>query len=328
MTIEVEGSAGAAQLKTHGGSLSPGALDLMAGMTSGFAVKIVEYPFDTIKVLQQTMGDRYSGALNCLATTYNGGGFTALYKGLLTPLLGSMAECATLFVAYGYMKRALNVDEDKATLSNPVPMWKYFVSGAGSGCCSAFVLTPVELVKCRLQVQAGAEAAAASGGALGSAKPIAPPAHVYRGPADCIAHIVRTEGVRALWLGNVSCLVREIPGNLAWFGAYETVLRGIQVAQGYDRKSDVPLAWSALAGSAAGVAYWGVPFPADTVKTKQQAEARFAGRPFVEVFRTVVREDGVRGLYRGAGITCARAAPSHALLFFAYEVAASFLRKV
>jgi len=33
----------------------------------------------------------------------------------------------------------------------------------------------------------------------------------------------------------------------------------------YERGQDVPLMWTAFSGSCAGVAYWTVPFPADTV---------------------------------------------------------------
>uniref|UniRef100_A0A7S0B0K7 Uncharacterized protein n=1 Tax=Pyrodinium bahamense TaxID=73915 RepID=A0A7S0B0K7_9DINO len=296
-------------------TLSEGTRDLLSGMAAGFVAKVVEYPFDTVKVLQQTMGSKYAGALDCLATTYRGGGLAALYRGLPSPLLGSMAECSTLFVAYGAMKNALNVDEERATLANPVPMWKYGVSGAWSGCCSAFVLTPVELVKCRMQVLSGSS----SFGNLPAAK--------YSGPWECTKQILREEGPRGLWRGNLSCLAREIPGNVAWFGAYELVLRRIQIALGLERKADVPLAYSALAGSAAGVAYWAVPFPADTVKSKLQTDPRLAGKPFSAVFRQVLREEGPAGLYRGAGITCARAAPAHALLFIAYEAASSWLKR-
>jgi len=263
------------------------------------------------------MGAEYKGALDCLTKTYSNGGFRALYRGLPSPLLGSMAECSTLFVAYGAMKSWLNVNEDSATLANPVPMWKYCVSGAWSGCFSSFVLTPVELVKCRMQVLSGASAS------LGGQSVVR-----YAGPLDCAVRIVREEGAAGLWRGNLGCLAREIPGNFAWFGAYELVLRGIQIARGYDRKADVPLGFTALAGSVAGVAYWAVPFPADTVKSKLQTDPRFAGRPFVDVFGQVLREDGVAGLYRGAGITCARAAPAHALLFFAYEVVSSWLKRL
>lgn len=291
--------------------LSDGSRDLLSGMGAGFAVRFIDHPLDTVKVLQQTMGNQYTGPFDCLFKTYKAGGIRALYRGLPPPLLGSMAECATLFVSYGYMKKLMGVDEDNATLANPVPMWKLCVSGASTGVCSAFVLTPVELIKCRLQVQSGAAS-------LGTR---------YSGPLDCIARILREEGVRGLWRGYGSCVVREMPGNFAWFGAYETVLRCIQVANGYERKSDVPLGWSALAGSFAGVSYWALPFPADTVKSKLQTDARYAGRPFLEVFRSVVREEGVQGLYRGLTITCLRAAPAHALLFYAYEVVSFYLKR-
>lgn len=294
--------------------LSDSANHLCSGMFAGFAVKVVEYPFDTVKVLQQTMGSEYKGAVDCMSTTYRSGGIAALYRGLSSPLLGSMAECATLFVSYGYIKRMVGVDEEKSTLQNPVPMWKYCMAGAGSGVCSAFVLTPVELVKCRLQVQSGT-------GNLSTGRS-------FNGPLQCAASIFREEGVRGLWRGNLSCLCREVPGNFAWFGTYELVFRAIQVANGYERKTDVPLGFSALAGSFAGVAYWFVPFPADTVKSKLQTDPRFAGRPFLDVLRTVVREDGFSALYRGAGITCARAAPAHALLFYAYEVVSVFLKRL
>ena len=62
-----------------------------------------------------------------------------------------------------------------ATLEHNVPMWKYVLAGGGSGCCSTCVLTPVELVKCRLQAQIGARAPPAG----------APP--LFTGPTDVIA---------------------------------------------------------------------------------------------------------------------------------------------
>lgn len=88
---------------------------------------------------------------------------------------------------------------------------------------------------------------------------------------------------------------------------------------------DVPLGWTMVAGGCAGVAYWGVPYPADTVKSKIQTVPRFSSMGFVEAFKTIVKEEGIAGLYKGCGITCARAAPSHALLFFFYEAVSDYL---
>ena len=140
--------------KTHFFSGTPARValrDLMSGMAAGFVCKLAEYPFDTVKVLQQTQGSQYGSAYDCIMQTYRERGFFALYQGLASPLLGSMAECATLFVAYGYIKTAIGVDEEAATVRNPTPFWKLLLAGGGSGCFSACVLTPVELVKCRLQ---------------------------------------------------------------------------------------------------------------------------------------------------------------------------------
>ncbi len=281
-----------------------GLRDLLSGMISGFVCKIVEYPLDTVKVLQQTSG---KSALDCLQGTYGQGGVRALYQGLSSPLIGAMAENATLFVAYSGMKKALNVN-DNPTLTNPVPMYKYLVAGGGSGIFSAFVLTPVELVKCRLQIQQG-------GGA-------------YKGPVDVIVKTIRSDGIQGLWKGNLSCLAREIPGNIAWFGTYEVVKRGIQKQLEIENLKDVPLGYTAFSGACAGVMYWAVPYPADTVKSRIQTDARFSELSFGSALRRIVATEGLGALYKGLGITCIRAAPSHALIFYFYEVSSTFLEQV
>ncbi|GBG29109.1 Mitochondrial substrate carrier family protein S [Hondaea fermentalgiana] len=289
---------------------SPGkdsARDLLSGMISGFFCKTFEYPFDTIKVLQQTGGkSEFNGSADAFFKTYQRGGVRALYQGLTSPLLGAMAENATLFVAYGAMKNALQVDPSP-TLSNPVPVWKYLVAGGGSGVFSAFVLTPVELVKCRLQIQQSATT------------------KTYSGPIDVVRKTVQKEGVRGLWKGNLSCLAREVPGNIAWFGVYEIVRNQIQRVFNYERQQDVPLYWIAFSGACAGVAYWAVPYPADTIKSVIQTNPKFSGMNFFQAGSTILRTQGLAGLYNGLPITCIRAAPSHALIFYFYELTSGFL---
>jgi ornithine carrier protein len=306
------GEVGARQRERKLFSGSPfkdGAREIMSGSLSGFVCKTFEYPFDTVKVLQQT--SPVYGKLPFYRVIYNTasqGGVRALYQGLTSPLVGAMFENATLFLAYGAMKSALGVSKDPS-LSNPVPMWKLLVSGAGSGLFSAFVLTPVELVKCRLQIQQGAGT------------------REYSGPIDVIAKTVRAQGVQGLWRGNLACLMREVPGNLAWFGTYETVRRTIQRSFDIDKVSDVPLYFAALSGACAGVMYWAVPFPADTVKSKIQTDAAYAGMSVPQAFRKVVAGEGYGALYKGLGVTCLRAAPSHALIFLFYEIASGMLNK-
>lgn len=65
--------------------------DQISGMTG----KLVEYPFDTLKVRLQT--GPYAGATDCITTISKEEGLLAFYRGLATPLVGAGIEVATLF---------------------------------------------------------------------------------------------------------------------------------------------------------------------------------------------------------------------------------------
>ena len=125
-------------------------VDTVAGICGGMAGKFVEYPADTIKVklqAQTTTGTTFKGPLDCFKKTVRSSGVRGLYTGLPVPLLGSMAEMGVLFTAMGRIKRIASEDPDNPTIAETC------LSGAGAGVCASFVLTPVELIKCRLQTR-------------------------------------------------------------------------------------------------------------------------------------------------------------------------------
>lgn len=157
----------------------------------------------------QTNASKYNGVLDCFSTITRECGYMSLYQGLASPLIGSMAECATLFVSYGQLKQICGVNDEEVN-KGITPLWKLFLLGGGAGFTTAFVLTPVELVKCRLQIQAQSSETAKSTGKI-----------TYKGPIDVIRKTIRSDGFTGLWKGQLSCLAREIPGNMAWFGVYE-----------------------------------------------------------------------------------------------------------
>ncbi len=75
-----------------------------------------------------------------------------------------------------------------------MPFVTKLAGGALSGISVACVLTPVELVKCRMQTT--------NEGAVR-----------YKSTLDCFLQTLREGGVRALFRGHVGTLCREIPGN-------------------------------------------------------------------------------------------------------------------
>ena len=137
------------------------------------------------------------------------------------------------------------------------------LSGAGTGFVVSWVLTPIELIKCRLQVAAAdVESHGRSVTGLRS-EPV-----TFRGPLDCLVQSVRHEGLSVLYRGHIGTLLREVPGTACWFGAYEMFVRWM-TPPGAARR-DVSPATIVAAGALGGMSYWTVMYPCDTVKSAMQ----------------------------------------------------------
>ena len=225
-------------------------------------------------------------------------GFLSLYRGLPAPLMGSMAENSVLFLCYGEVKRRLGEIPGEKELT----ILELACAGAIAGGVASFFLNPFEVIKVQMQVMNSANAKTRQ----------------YNGLFDCVIQTIQKEGViKGLYRGQASLLVREIPGNFCWYGVYESVCLS-QVPEG-GTKRDLGISTHLLGGASAGVAYWTAFYPADTVGSQIRANPLYANRGFVSVFTDIVRAEGMVGLYRGWGITAARAAPAHALIFAMYE---------
>eukprot|EP01136_Pigoraptor_vietnamica_P006309 Opistho-1_new@39092 len=287
-------------------ALVEAAKSIAAGTVAGMVSKTIEYPLDTVKVLLQTQkagpsGMPYAGSIDCIRKVVRAEGMGALYRGLSAPLAGAMMENAAIFTAFRQMQ--LLVQDD---IRQPLGTKQAFACGAGAGVFSATVLSPIELIKCRLQVQ---QESAGQG------------PKKYKGALSCIAAIAREEGLRAFYKGFSATLLREIPGNAFWFGTFHTICNAM-TPEGKSR-DDLPPYVLVGAGAAAGALYWGVPYPADAVKSRMQTMAHPGS--LVSVFRDIARESGIRGFYAGCAITVARAAPSNAVIFTVYELTMRWL---
>jgi ornithine carrier protein len=287
---------------------------------AGMAGKCIEYPFDTIKVRLQTQPDhlvlQYKGALDCFTQSIKSGGIRSLYRGISAPLLGASAESSSLFFFERLGREAIyasGLGSRYLGLSLPA-LW---FAGAFSGFFTSFVLTPIELLKCRVQ---------ASRAGNGVPVPTLRPLQVLR-------DVYRAEGLRGFWRGQVGTLIRETGGTAAWFGAKETVtalfqkrrVRGSESSDSEAQKllsQPLPLWQQAVAGVAAGLSYNFLFFPADTIKSRMQTsllQGHGPARSFWQEGAALWALHGVRGMYRGCGITCLRAAPASAFIFMVYD---------
>lgn len=272
--------------------------DLLSGTMAGLFSKLIEHPFDTLKVRLQTTPEQYgNSALECLRVMTSKEGYMSIFRGLPAPLFGAMAENSIIFWSYGLTARLLLNGKPKTELS----LSEIGFSGLVSGFAVGTWLCPVEYVKCRLQVQLSAGV-------------------YYTSAFDCfLATVAKPGGVRAMFSGYGPTLIRDVPGHVVYFTVYESILRW-----SLPEKGQRPSNWAILAaGGSAGVGYWCSMYPFDLVKSRiQTSDVALSVRT---VFVSEYKKGGIAGLYRGMGVTIPRALISNGVIFFAYEYSKIFL---
>lgn len=281
--------------------------DIVFGSTAGILGKYVEYPFDTVKVrLQsQSASSSISGPVDAFKQAFASpeGPIRSLYRGVSAPLFGAAVETSSLFFSYRVAQNVWihNVPElrrqKELNKKIELPFTALLFCGAASGAFTSMALTPIELVKCKMQV---------SNSSIPS---------VIRG-------IFASQGVRGFWHGQLGTLIRETGGSAAWFGSYEATK--IFFKQ-YQPDGNVKVWHQMVGGAAAGMSYNFIFYPADTIKSRMQTEdAAKIRSTFGGVAKEVWAQQGLKGFYRGCGITVFRSAPSSAIIFTIYEALRKF----
>ncbi|XP_001512822.1 mitochondrial uncoupling protein 3 isoform X2 [Ornithorhynchus anatinus] len=166
----------------------------------------------------------------------------------------------------------------------PTTTVKFF--GAGTAACFADILTfPLDTAKVRLQIQ----------GEPGAGQPVR-----YRGVLGTILTMARTEGPGSLYGGLVAGLQRQMSFASVRIGLYDSV-KQLYTPAGSEQSS---IAVRLLAGCTTGAMAVTCAQPTDVVKVRFQAcvqlepgSRKYSGT--VDAYRTIAREEGVRGLWKG-----------------------------
>lgn len=313
------------------------AKDVVFGSTAGVLGKFVEYPFDTIKVRLQSQSTyplsppRLDGPLDAFAAAWRSseGPLKSLYRGISAPLFGAAVETSSLFFSYRIAQDLLigNIPSFRALqttdgqVKGNLPFSALLFAGAASGAFTSLLLTPIELIKCKMQVPV-TSSHLESGFHHTTRKPL--------GPYQLIKLVFKSHGLLGFWHGQLGTLIRETGGSAAWFGSYE----GVKILFEHRNNAKTPstesygtssttLSQQLLAGAAAGISYNFFFYPADTIKSRMQTEGEAVvgsrQMTFMNTGRELWNQQGLRGFYRGCGITLFRAAPSSAIIFSIYE---------
>ncbi|XP_072183120.1 putative mitochondrial transporter UCP3 isoform X2 [Excalfactoria chinensis] len=169
----------------------------------------------------------------------------------------------------------------------PTATVKFF--SAGTAACIADICTfPLDTAKVRLQIQGEVRI------------PRSTNTVEYRGVLGTLSTMVRTEGPRSLYSGLVAGLQRQMSFASIRIGLYDSV-KQLYTPKGAESTG---LLARLLAGCTTGAVAVTCAQPTDVVKVRFQAlgalpesSRRYNGT--VDAYRTIAREEGVRGLWRG-----------------------------
>lgn len=285
------------------------AVHLIAGGGAGLCEALSCHPLDTIKVRMQLSRRRRApgvqprGFLKTGVEIVRKETVLGLYKGLGAVVMGIVPKMAIRFSSFeAYKGYGANKETGKVS-----PQW-IFLSGLAAGATEAVaVVTPMEVVKIRLQAQHHS-----------LADPLDIPK--YRNAAHCAFTVLKEEGVSALWRGVSLTALRQATNQAANFTAYTQMKQYALKYQGVGELPSYQHMGLGLISGAMG------PFsnaPIDTIKTRLQ---KAPAQPGVSAWTRITaiagdmwKHEGVSAFYKGITPRVMRVAPGQAVTFMVYE---------
>lgn len=241
------------------------------------------------------------GSLDAARKIVRSEGVRGLWRGLNVTLLLAIPTTGVYFTLYEAFREKIGNSFPEA--SKPASA---IAAGAMARTAACSVASPLELARTSLQAGIGG-----------------PNATVL----SVLKHVKNTDGWSALWRGLGPTLVRDAPFSAIYWSVYETLK---------DPQTSVlpkPLFASGTSYSVylcAGIGAGGLAalctVPADVVKTRRQAsfargaDGRSVAPKAMTIARRIVSDEGIRGLFRGAGPRIAKVAPACAIMMGSYEI--------
>ncbi|XP_022144050.1 mitoferrin-like [Momordica charantia] len=280
---------------------------MVAGSIAGSVEHMAMFPVDTLKTRMQALGGSSPiqpiGVRQALSSILKLEGPAGLYRGIGAMGLGAGPAHAVYFTVYEICKEGF-------TVGNPNNPIGHAISGVCATVASDAVITPMDVVKQRLQLESSP----------------------YKGVGDCVRRILVEEGIGALYASYRTTVLMNAPYTAVHFATYEVAKRGLkEISPGSD--NDEKLVVHATAGAAAGSLAAALTTPLDAVKTQLQCQGvcgcdRFSSSSIGYVLGRVVKKDGYNGLMRGWIPRMLFHAPAAAICWSTYEASKTFFQQL
>ncbi|XP_039540670.1 calcium-binding mitochondrial carrier protein SCaMC-3 isoform X3 [Pimephales promelas] len=271
---------------------------LMAGAVAGSVSRTGTAPLDRLKVFMQVHGQssEKGNVWRGLRAMVKEGGLAALWRGNGINVLKIAPETAIKFLAYEQIKCLMRGGKEVGTLK----VQERFVAGSLAGATAQTIIYPMEVLKTRLTLRKTGQ---------------------YSSAADCAKQILLKEGLLAFYKGYLPNILGIIPYAGIDLAVYET-LKNAWLQRHTEGSPDPGVLVLVGCGTVSSTCGQLASYPLALVRTRMQAQASVKGAPqmsMLTLFRNIVAQDGVVGLYRGIAPNFLKVIPAVSISYVVYE---------
>ena len=298
-------------------------VDLLAGGMSGAVTKTLAAPIERVKLLMQTQRSNqdlkipYRHSWDCVVRVYQEQGLWSFWRGNVASVLRYFPSQAMNFAFKDQYQQWFL----KTNGGTPPSFWVQFatnlVSGGMAGGTAMLASYPLDVVRTRMAADVQAQ--------------------VQRNLRSCVVNMWRDGGIGEFYRGLPVALTGVVVFKALYMGGYDTA-KLLTRDENNSNSVWIRLVMAQVITTGAGT----LCYPFDTVKRRLMVQAQqllhhtttTATSPIImttkyrnglHCVRTILREEGVRGLYAGLPANLVRGF-SGSLLLVGYDEIKSFLQ--
>ncbi|XP_061419768.1 ADP/ATP translocase 1-like [Lethenteron reissneri] len=264
--------------------------DFLAGGIAAAISKTAVAPIERVKLLLQvqhaskqiSVEQQYKGIMDCVVRIPKEQGFISFWRGNLANVIRYFPTQALNFAFKDKYKQIFlgGVDKHKQ-------FWRYFAgnlaSGGAAGATSLCFVYPLDFARTRLAADVG----------KGNAE------REFKGLADCLTRIFKSDGVRGLYQGFNVSVQGIIIYRAAYFGIYDTA-KGMM-----PNPKSTPLVVSWMIAQTVTAVSGFVSYPFDTVRRRMMMQSGRKGadimyRGTIDCWKKILQQEGGKAFFKGA----------------------------
>lgn len=295
--------------------------------------------------VEETQKRTFTSTLDGLRKIARNEGPLSLWRGLSPTLMMAVPGNVIYFTGYDWLR-----SNDASPIKRiATDTWNPLLSGAVARVAAAFVVSPIEMFRVRLQATHGSAAG------------------VFQSTLRGLRQMTHTQGYGSLWRGLTLTMWRDVPFSGTYWWGYEVTRNALtdvrDLAQGkildpdrsmtrrrpeaQDNQPNIFMD-SLIAGALSGAVSALITTPFDVGKTRQQVfkhsgdeaaasaskAALKAGEKLPEELSMprflahIFRVEGMKGLFKGWAARCLKVSPACAIMISSYEVGKQYARSL